>query len=95
MPDLRCSLRPVSCDRSLRAQAEHVSQFVVGQFGQPALAGPDHPLGSGLLGLDHQVDPLLQGAGAHELVHLDVAGLTDAEGPVRAWFSTAGFHQRS
>ena len=45
--------------------------------------------------LDQGVDLLFDGAPANKFVHHHVAMLTDAEGPVVAWFSTAGFHQRS
>src|SRR5690349_20618023 len=64
------------------AQGEEALQLLVGEFGQPALAGADDAGGDLLLALDHLVDLLFQGAGAQKLVHLHVAGLADAEGPV-------------
>ena len=68
--------------RRLLVEHEQRSEAVGGQLGEPVLAlADDHPRQRGLLG-DHRLDPLLDGAGAEELAHLDGAPLPDAERPV-------------
>ena len=80
----------------VRTEGQHVPEFSVGQLGEPPFRGGSHHLAGGFpLDFDHEIDAVLQRAGADQLVDVDVPGLADAEGPVGGLFSTAGFHHRS
>src|SRR5262249_15825521 len=66
----------------LLSKSEELAKLLGAQFGYPALAGSDDVIGKGFLGLDHLIDLLLHSAAADVLVDLDVAGLTNPEGPI-------------
>ena len=66
-----------------RAEGQHVPEFSVGELGEPPLGCGSHHLAGGLLlDFDHEVDAVLEGTGADQLVDVDIPGLADAEGPV-------------
>ena len=84
MPFLSSSIWLAPCSVCRRgAEGQHFPQFGVRQFGEPPLRGGAHHLVGGLLlGLNHGVDAVFEGAGADHLVDVDVPRLTDAEGAV-------------
>ena len=80
---LRASRQPPSpASTASRRERDELGELLVGQLGDPALAGADDGAGELLLLVDHPVDPFLQRAAADELVDLHVPRLADAEGAV-------------
>ncbi len=59
-----------------------MAQLVRAHLGDPGLADADDRFGQAQLSLDQLVERLLERAGAHEGVDLDVARLADAEGAI-------------
>src|SRR6266545_2844736 len=74
--------RGISLPHRVRAQCKEIAQLRVRQLRQPSFSAAHHRRGQLLLPFDHLVDLLLHRSPAHELVHLHVACLPDAEGPV-------------
>src|SRR5580692_7077397 len=69
--------------RRMNIERHEIEQLFVAQLGEPQLGAPlEEVLHERLLRLDQLIDFILNGASTDELVHENVAGLTDAEGPI-------------
>src|SRR5438874_840029 len=66
-----------SCECLLAIERQQPLQLVVGQLGDPGLAGGEQVVGDLALALEHLLDAFLERAGADELVHEHVALLAD------------------